>query len=208
MAIDGSAQEPRGLGPSRAAGAASVVSVEPDGGLGASVSRALAHQPPGILHLAVSVALVDSAGLWLLQRRAAGKAAFPNRWANSCCTHPEPGEQPAPAAIRRVRQELGLSLESLTPAGAFTYRAEDPVSGLVEHELDHVFVAVADTAPATPDPEEVGAVVRLPIGQALDLVMSTTGTPWAAEVLRLAALHLSGEDPAANGAGRPPGSGR
>jgi isopentenyl-diphosphate delta-isomerase len=163
-----------------------VVTIAPDGSLGPSVGRLLAHQPPGILHLAVSIALVDPGGRWLLQRRAASKMAFPGRWANSCCTHPEPGEEPAAAAIRRVRQELGLELTELEPAGTFVYQATDPVSGLVEHELDHVFVAVTDTTSAAPDPEEVGALARLPLADALELVMSDTGTPWAPEVLRLA----------------------
>jgi isopentenyl-diphosphate Delta-isomerase len=170
-----------------------VVTVTPDGSLGPPVGRLRAHQPPGILHLAVSVALVDPDGTWLLQRRAASKAAFPARWANSCCTHPEPGEEPADAAIRRVREELGIGLASLQPAGTFIYQAPDPVSGLVEYELDHVFFAVADTTAAAPDPDEIGELARLPIDEALDLVMSDTGTPWAAEVLRLASRQYSGD---------------
>jgi isopentenyl-diphosphate delta-isomerase len=174
-----------------------VVTITPDGSLGPSVGRLLAHQPPGILHLAVSIALVDPDGRWLLQRRAASKAAFPDRWANSCCTHPEPGETPADAALRRVRQELGLELAELEPAGTFTYRAPDPVSGLVEHELDHVFVAVVDTESAVPDPEEIGELARFPLREALDLVMSEAGTPWAPEVLRLASRrHADEETPA------------
>jgi isopentenyl-diphosphate Delta-isomerase len=163
-----------------------VVTIAQDGSLGPPVGRLLAHQPPGILHLAVSIALVDADGMWLLQRRAASKMAFPGRWANSCCTHPGPGEAPADAAIRRVREELGLELLAAEPAGTFVYQATDPVSGLVEHELDHVFVAVVDTNPAAPDPAEVGALARLPLADALELVTSDAGTPWAAEVLRRA----------------------
>jgi isopentenyl-diphosphate delta-isomerase len=168
-----------------------VVTIAPDGSLGPSVGRLLAHQPPGILHLAVSVALVDPHGRWLLQRRAASKAAFPDRWANSCCTHPEPGEEPADAARRRVSQELGLDVVGLEAAGTFTYQAPDPVSGLVEHELDHVFVGMLDTSVAAPDPAEIGELARLPLGDALDLVRSAAGAPWAAAVLELASGHGS-----------------
>lgn len=171
---------------------AQVVTIAPDGSLGPSVGRLVAHQPPGILHLAVSVALVDADGLWLLQRRAASKAVFPGRWANSCCTHPQPGEEPAQAAIRRISQELGLQLSELQPAGIFTYHAADPVSGLVEHEVDHVFLGLADTAAAAPDPDEIGEVAHMPFGRALELVLSDTGTPWAPEVLRLASRRRSG----------------
>jgi isopentenyl-diphosphate delta-isomerase len=58
----------------------------------------------------------------------------------------------AAAARRRLREEMGFECD-LTPAFAFTYRA-DVGGGLVEHELDHVFVGRWDDAP-TPDPEEV-----------------------------------------------------
>ena len=169
-----------------------VVSIASDGSLGPSVGRLVAHRPPGILHLAVSVALVDPDGRWLLQRRAVTKAAFPGRWANSCCTHPEPGEAPAAAAVRRVREELGLEVAELTPAGTFTYRAPDPASGLIEYELDHVFVALTDTSSAEPDPGEVGALARLPIDEALRLVSSKDGAPWAAEVLEIASRRRLG----------------
>jgi isopentenyl-diphosphate delta-isomerase len=168
-----------------------VVTIAPDGSLGPSVDRLRAHQPPGILHLAVSVALVDPEGRWLLQRRAASKAAFPDRWANACCTHPQPGEQPADAARRRVRQELGLDVGELAAAGTFTYQAPDPASGLVEYELDHVFVGMLDTSVAAPDPAEIGELARLPLGDALDLVRSAAGAPWAAAVLELASRHGS-----------------
>jgi isopentenyl-diphosphate delta-isomerase len=174
-----------------------VVTIAPDGSLGASVGRLAAHQPPGVLHLAVSVAVVDSDGRWLLQRRATSKAAFAGRWANSCCTHPEPGEEPSAAATRRVREELGLELADLRPAGTFTYRAPDPGSGLVEHELDHVFLAVADTSGALPDPDEIGELARLPLAEALELVRSETGTPWAPAVLELASQRHAAEVSAA-----------
>ena len=52
---------------------------------------AAAHQPPGRLHRAFSVLLVDPDGRVLLQQRAAVKTRFPLRWANSCCGHPPPG---------------------------------------------------------------------------------------------------------------------
>jgi isopentenyl-diphosphate delta-isomerase len=173
------------------AGDVQVVTIESDGSVGPSVDRLLAHQAPGILHLAVSVALVDTAGLWLLQRRAASKMAFAGGWANSCCTHPRPGEELAAAALRRVSQELGLELGGLEPAGTFTYQATDPVSGLVEYEFDHVFVALTDTTAAVPDPDEIGALARLPLADALELVASEGGTPWASEVLRLASRRVS-----------------
>ena len=161
-----------------------VVTVGRDGSIGGGVSRELAHQPPGILHLAVSVQVVDPAGKWLLQLRADSKAAFAARWANTCCTHPRLGEEPQLAAIRRVHEELGLLIADLRPAGVFVYRAVDPESGLVEHEVDHVFVALAETGRATTNPDEASELARLGYAEALHLVTSDKGAPWAGEVLR------------------------
>ena len=176
-----------------------VVGLGANGSAYSPVARSLAHQAPGVLHLAVSVQLVDLAGQrWLLQRRAAAKALFANRWANTCCTHPAPGEDPASAARRRLREETGLVVEDLVWAGSFTYRATDANSGLVEYEHDHVFMAIADIKAAEPDPEEISELVLLPFERALGLLQSDAGVPWAPDVLTRSCAALDGR--------RPPGS--
>ncbi|WP_018255063.1 isopentenyl-diphosphate Delta-isomerase [Salinispora mooreana] len=115
-----------------------------------------AHQPPGRLHRAFSVLLVDPDGRVLLQRRAAVKTRFPLRWANACCGHPLPGEPLTTAANRRLGEELGAAPVELTEVGVHVYRAEDPATGRVEFEYDHVLRGdLPDRAPLRPDPEEV-----------------------------------------------------
>ncbi|MEV7329767.1 isopentenyl-diphosphate Delta-isomerase [Micromonospora sp. NPDC093244] len=119
-------------------------------------SVANAHQPPGQLHRAFSVMLVDPDGQVLLQRRAAVKTRFPLRWANSCCGHPRPGESLAEAANRRLSEELGAGPVELTEVGVYVYYAEDPATGRVEFEYDHVLRGeFRPAAPLRPDPEEV-----------------------------------------------------
>lgn len=179
---------PSGLG----AGEPMIVAVGESGSAGGPVARNLAHQAPGVRHLAVSLQVVDADGRWLLQRRASSKALFPGRWANTCCTHPAPGEAPAEAAMRRVQEETGLSVTDLVPAGTFEYRAVDEASGLVEDELDHVFVCIVDTSTAVADAEEISELARLPFPSALRLVTSSAGAPWAAEVLRMSFGALRG----------------
>lgn len=155
-----------------------VVAVDGAGEPVASMSRRVAHWSPGVPHLAVSVQLVDPAGRWLLQRRAESKALFPGLWANSCCSHPLPGEPPLYAALRRTADELGLHLSELTPAGSFHYRARDKESGLVEDEHDHVFVGVVHTEAVEPDPTETVAVLRVPFDRVTALLGSPAGAPW------------------------------
>ncbi len=108
----------------------------------------------GVLHRAVSVVITNPRGEMLLQQRAQDKYHSPGLWANAACTHPRPDEDPAIAAQRRLQEEMGLQAE-LTRAFHFIYRAELD-RGLVEHELDHVFLGVTAAEPR-PNPKEVQA---------------------------------------------------
>lgn len=116
----------------------------------------IAHRSPGLLHRAFSVLLVDAAGRILLQQRAACKTRFARRWANACCGHPLPNEPLAIAANRRLAEELGAPPVSLTEVGVHLYRAEDPATGRVEFEYDHVLLGAFSTDdPLMVDPTEV-----------------------------------------------------
>ena len=112
-----------------------------------------AHQK-GLLHRAISVFIFDRQGRLLLQQRAAHKYHSPTLWTNTCCSHPAPGETAADAAHRRLQEEMGMRVP-LTFAFTFHYRAPFD-NGLVEHELDHVFIGYTDESPI-PNPEEVAA---------------------------------------------------
>lgn len=97
-----------------------------------------AHQK-GLLHLAFSIFIFNEKGEMLLQQRAMTKYHFGGIWSNTCCSHPRLGETLEAAAHRRLQEELGFDT-TLKQAFSFIYRAEDPVTGLIEHELDTVFL--------------------------------------------------------------------
>jgi isopentenyl-diphosphate delta-isomerase len=160
-----------------------VVLVAPDGAPLGVAGVLDAHQAPGVLHLAVS-AMVRHPDGWILQRRATVKPLFASRWANSCCTHPRPGEAPADAIRRRIGEELGLTVARLRSCGSFEYRAVDPVSGLVEHELDHVFLAEAD-GPVRPNAEEIAELAFTDLSEARRRFHQPSAAPWSAAVLDL-----------------------
>ena len=93
----------------------------------------------------------------LIQQRALGKYHSPGRWANTCCTHPDWDEDATDCAIRRLKEELGITGLYPTHRDQIEYRA-DVGGGLIEHEVVEVFVADApDGLKITPNPDEVKA---------------------------------------------------
>lgn len=163
-----------------------VVLVDDAGSDVGEAEKLAAHRDGGRLHRAFSLFLVDGRGRVLLQRRSPAKHHFRGLWSNSCCSHPRPGEDVAQAAARRADQELGVSIDpaGVREVGTFTYRAEDPASGLVEHEWDHVLVARFD-GDADPDPAEVDAW-RWATADEVDAALAAEPaayTPWFAPAL-------------------------
>ena len=127
-----------------------VTLVDADDAVVGSEEKLRVHQT-GALHRAFSVFVVDDEGRLLLQRRAKGKYHSAGLWTNTCCGHPRPGEDIRAAAERRLHEEMGISCR-LSPRGSFIYQAALG-NGLVEHELDHLFVGRFAGDPE-PDPQE------------------------------------------------------
>ena len=108
----------------------------------------------GLRHKAVSVFVIRGRDI-LMQRRAMGKYHTPGLWANTCCTHPGWSESTCACAVRRLREELGIT--GLYPQFRhhLEYRA-DVGGGMIEHEAVDVFLAHAwDEIEIEPNPEEV-----------------------------------------------------
>jgi isopentenyl-diphosphate delta-isomerase len=107
----------------------------------------------GVLHRAFSIFIFNSKGEFLLQQRAQGKYHNGGLWTNTCCSHPNPGEDILKAASRRLSEEMGFQT-SLSPAFTFIYKASFD-NGLTEHEFDHVFTGIFD-GDIKADKKEVG----------------------------------------------------
>ena len=119
------------------------------------VEKLAVHQR-GLRHMAISVFVMDGPRV-LIQRRALSKYHTPGLWANTCCTHPRWGEDPAVCAARRLSEELGINGLDLLRAGGVEYRA-DVGGGLIEHEVVDIFTAQATADLAiTLNPDEVMA---------------------------------------------------
>jgi isopentenyl-diphosphate delta-isomerase len=103
-----------------------------------------AHQK-GILHRAFSILLFDDEGKMLLQKRSQNKYHSSGLWTNACCSHPVPGEALKDATRRRLREEMGIDLQPAF-SHTFIYKAQLD-NGLIEHELDHVFIGTFNGVP-------------------------------------------------------------
>ncbi|MEM8632890.1 MAG: isopentenyl-diphosphate delta-isomerase [Pseudomonadota bacterium] len=104
------------------------------------VEKLEVHQR-GLKHKAISVFVMAGEQV-LIQRRAMGKYHTPGLWANTCCTHPAWLESSGDCAVRRLREELGIT--GLYPAlrDRVEYRA-DVGGDLIEHEVVDIFTATA-----------------------------------------------------------------
>lgn len=104
-----------------------------------------------MLHRAVHVVLRDGRGLLLLQKRATAKRLYPGLWTSSASGHVDAGETVGEAAVRELREELGISSADLAHVGSFLFEATD----VGEREWTHVFTGLAPEATLRLDPAEV-----------------------------------------------------
>lgn len=131
----------------------------------------------GLRHLAISVFIMDGRRT-LLQRRALSKYHTPGLWANACCTHPHWGEQPEATAVRRLREELGITNIKVAARDTLEYRA-DVGNDLTEHEVVSLFTAEGKPA-LYPNPDEVMDTGWITLDDLRRQIQATPGrfTPW------------------------------
>lgn len=115
------------------------------------MDKLVAHEQ-GHLHRAFSVFVFNDKGELLLQQRADHKYHGGGLWANTCCSHPQWGEDVKASAQQRLQEEMGMTC-MFRFSHTFIYHT--PVeNNLIEHELDHVFVGFSNEQPVI-NPTEV-----------------------------------------------------
>lgn len=110
-------------------------------------SRAECHSDPSLIHRAAGVAVFDSSGRLLLQKRSRTKDLDPGLWGLSAAGHVGRGEDYEACIRRELQEELGISIP-VQPAGKFCFR------GRQETEMDSIFIAKSN-GPFTPNKDEV-----------------------------------------------------
>ena len=148
--------------------------------------KLVAHQQ-NLLHRAFSVFIFrepHGKAELLLQQRALSKYHSPGLWTNTCCSHPQAGEEIVDAGKRRLKQELGIAAE-LSDLGWFHYNAHF-ANGLSENEIDHVlYGTVSSETVVAANPDEVHATRWITPDQLHQELLAhpTHFTPWLAKAL-------------------------
>ena len=135
--------------------------LNPDGtSAGYSLPRSRVHRE-GLWHKSAHIWVRNHGGRILLQRRALDKDTHPGLWDISAAGHLSAGEPSIDAAVREIREELGLVIPPSRIVFHFTDREEHFNGKITDREFHDVFTAVItdeEEAMIRPDPVELHSV--------------------------------------------------
>ena len=143
---------------------------------GRSELRTAAHSK-GLWHRTVHIWIRNSLGDLLLQQRSLKKETFSGLLDISAAGHITAGDSSIIAAVREVREELGISINSNDLKLLFTIRHEyiSPDNTFKDREFSDVYLLNCpfEEQHITPDPEEVTGVVFIPINELKNMRIAT-----------------------------------
>lgn len=155
------------------------------GAITGTAPRSVCHAT-GLWHRAAYIFVSDPSGRVLLQRRAATKDVCPGSWDMSCTEHVASGECVQEAAVRGLKEELGISIDAATlgtPLGP--ERTAELKQGVVwDRELVTTFWLRAWRGGVQPDASEVAETRWATPAELRDLAAKGGVTPWLVEELR------------------------
>lgn len=152
--------------------------------------KAVVHTTDTPLHRGFSLFLFNSKKELLVTQRALTKKTFPGVWTNTVCGHPAPGETAVAAAKRRLKDELGISVDQIKEVAPYRYRFADS-NGIVENEICPLLVAYSNDIPK-PDPDEIEGYTWMLWDDFLDAIKKNPAgfSPWCVEEAKLVAKSL------------------
>lgn len=118
-----------------------------------AADKATVHSTITPLHRGFSVFIFNSKKELLITQRALTKRTFPGVWSNTVCGHPLPDEAVETAAMRRLKDELGLDITNVKVVAPYRYRFADN-NGIVENEICPILIGYTDHNP-TPNAQEI-----------------------------------------------------
>lgn len=85
-------------------------------------TRSQLHRDPSLIHRVVHVMVFNNQGDLLLQKRSANKDIAPGKWDTSVGGHVNPGEDIHDAAVREMKEELGIEPSGLQFLYSYLFR--------------------------------------------------------------------------------------
>jgi len=101
-------------------------------------TRSAVHSDPSLIHRVVHVMVINEQGELLLQKRSINKEIAPGRWDTSVGGHVNPGEEVYDAAVREMKEELGIAPSDLQFLYRYLFRNQR------ESELVTTFTCICD----------------------------------------------------------------
>lgn len=162
-----------------------VVLVDEQNNILGTTPKSTVHTNNTPLHRAFSLFLFNPQGELLLQQRSHFKKTWPLVWSNSCCGHPGLNESNIDAARRRVKDELGMDIDSIEEIAPYRYSFTK--DGVMENEICPILVG---TTSAVPDinPEEVETIRWISWSDFLNETrqdQADTYSPWCKEEVEI-----------------------
>ena len=114
--------------------------------------RSIVHQQ-GLLHRGVHVFLFNERGEMLVQKRSADRANSPSLWDCSVSEHVKAGESYVEAAVRGMKEEMGVEGIELSRRGKIHMEY-----GVNDNEISEIYEGRLDDQQVTFDPGEISEV--------------------------------------------------
>lgn len=144
---------------------------------GQKIARDEAHKT-GAWHKAVVLFLLNKKKQVLLQKRSMEKKNWPGRWDVTSGGHVDSGETGVEAAIRELREELGINIDSKEVALIGTAMSSDIEGGMINRHFNEYYVAQkeVDVDTLTLQKGEVDEVKWIPCANLEELVEKRSET--------------------------------
>lgn len=113
-----------------------------DGAVTGEVKEKSEVHARGLWHRTVHIWFVNSKNEILLQRRSKEKENHPDMWDISAAGHISAGESPIIAALREIKEEIGVTLsdENLTLIGEITQKSVSNNGTYINNEISNVYL--------------------------------------------------------------------
>lgn len=142
-----------------------------------TATREKCHQGDGIVHLAFLAFILDKDSKVILTKRSKHKSLWAGFWDASFVSHILQGETVQQACARRVKEELGITVNGFSVLGGFYYSARQ--EDQAENEYCHVLIGKTK-GQADPNPLEIDDIKSKSVAELKQEVEKKPDryTPW------------------------------